>query len=326
MRYDKAYGVGLKAGTLRDLLESSYSGQDVDGFIIDNELSSDFAKVYYNPTTDKAVVAHRGTSGASDWANNAVFGVGGKDAYRYTERYKASEASQIGARDKYGKENITTIGHSQGGLLAELFGDQGRETITVNKATRPQQSLFGLGKKGKNQYDVRSTGDAVSYFRNPYKKKNRRDVDIKAKTMDPLVEHSYDILNRIDPETVIGDKVIGGGRCWAGFEPVVGKKPFSKGSCKKIGEGLSQRAKSQAKKLGVKIKESDKKHKKIDILNTEGEVLHSVGDSRYPDYESLLKSKGREFANKRRELYKKRHNKTRHVPGTASFYADQILW
>jgi hypothetical protein len=262
MRYDKAYGVGLKAGTLRDLLESSYSGQDVDGFIIDNELSSDFAKVYYNPTTDKAVVAHRGTSGAADWANNAVFGVGGKEAYRHTERYKASKESQIGARDKYGKENITTIGHSQGGLLAELFGEEGRETITVNKATRPQQSLFGLGKKGKNQYDVRSTGDAVSYFRNPYKKKNRRDVDIKAETMDPLVEHSYDILNRIDPETVIGDKVIGG----------------------KIGEGPSQRAQTQAEKLGVKIKQSDKKHKKIDVYNSEGEVLHSIGDSRYPDY------------------------------------------
>lgn len=39
---------------------------------------------------------------------------------------------------------------------------------------------------------------------------------------------------------LVGKKIISkaeGGRCWSGFKPVKGKKPFSKGSCKKISGG-----------------------------------------------------------------------------------------
>lgn len=89
---------------------------------------------------------------------------------------------------------------------------------------------------------------------------------------------------------------------------------------------ITQYTKDQARKLGVKVRPSTKAHKKIDVVSSDGEVVASVGDVRYADYPTYVKEKGREYADKRRELYKKRHEKNRHVRGTPSFYADQLLW
>jgi hypothetical protein len=41
-----------------------------------------------------------------------------------------------------------------------LLGDKSHEIITLNKATRPQEVVYGSSKK-KNQYDVRASGDLV---------------------------------------------------------------------------------------------------------------------------------------------------------------------
>ena len=57
---------------------------------------------------------------------------------------------------------MTLIGHSQGGLLADIVPSEAREIITSNKATRPQDILFRRRKK--NQYDIRSRFDPVSFF------------------------------------------------------------------------------------------------------------------------------------------------------------------
>ena len=71
-------------------------------------------------------------------------------------------------RRKYGQNNISTIGHSQGGLLAELLGKNSHEIITVNKATSP----FSDNSGGKNQHDIRSDCDKVSMFKT--KKEQKR--------------------------------------------------------------------------------------------------------------------------------------------------------
>lgn len=80
-----------------------------------------------NPTEMQAqrnetgqTVAHRGTNGWSDWLNNGIWALGGNDAYKKTARYKEAEKVQRDAEQKYGAKNVTTIGHSQGGLQAEL--------------------------------------------------------------------------------------------------------------------------------------------------------------------------------------------------------------
>jgi hypothetical protein len=82
----------------------------------------------------------------------------------------------------------------------------------------------------------------------------------------------------------------------------------------------------QAKKLGVKIEPSKKKFKKIDIYDYNNQYIMSVGDTRYNDYRSYIKEKGQEYADTRRRLYKIRHDKDRDKLGTASYYADQLLW
>jgi hypothetical protein len=88
---------------------------------------------------------------------------------------------------------------------------------------------------------------------------------------------------------------------------------------------ITQYSKDQAKKLNVVIKASSRKNKKIDVYK-DGEYVTSIGDNRYKDFPTYKKEKGEEYANKRREAYKKRHEKDRHIKGTAGYYADKILW
>ena len=190
-------GGKLKSSDLKDLLNASYNNdiENVNDFHKDKSLSSKTSKVFVNNKTGQVVVAHRGTSGFTDWFNNAVYGLSGTTGYKLTPRYKEAEKVQRKAHKKYGHENITTIGHSQGGLQAELLGGKGKEIITVNKATRPFEST-----KQKNQYDIASSKDVVSSL-NPFSG-NKFEKVIEAKTSNPLTEHSSDILERLGDETV----------------------------------------------------------------------------------------------------------------------------
>jgi hypothetical protein len=82
----------------------------------------------------------------------------------------------------------------------------------------------------------------------------------------------------------------------------------------------------QAKKLGVTVKPSKNKIKKIDVFNKKGEKLASVGQRGYKDYPTYIQTKGKKYADERRRLYKIRHAKDRKVKGSAGYYADQLLW
>jgi hypothetical protein len=207
-------GGKLAVPTLKGLLDASYDKKvkNVDGFIQDEKLSSKTSKVYINPETGQAVVAHRGTSGFTDWFNNAVYAVGGRKAYKMTGRYKEAEKVQHQAEAKYGKDNVSTIGHSQGGLQAELLGNNSHEVITLNKATRPFENT-----KGENQYDIRSSRDIVSSFNpfqhlhNPFEPKKGHDIIIPAKSLNVLDEHGIETLERLENDKMIGRGLIRGG-------------------------------------------------------------------------------------------------------------------
>jgi hypothetical protein len=82
----------------------------------------------------------------------------------------------------------------------------------------------------------------------------------------------------------------------------------------------------QAYKLGVTVKPSSVKGKKIDVFNKKGEKLASVGAIGYGDYSTFKSLYGKEYADKRRKLYKIRHESDRHVRGTNGWYADKLLW
>lgn len=207
-------GGKLNTTDLKDLLNASYDNniENVNDFVKDNSLSTKTSKVYVNKKTGQIVVAHRGTSGFTDWFNNAIYGVTGSSGYKMTPRYKEAELVQKKAHEKYGHKNLTTIGHSQGGLQAELLGGKGKEIITLNKATIPFETT-----KQKNQYDIKSSGDIVSSL-NPFSK-NKFEKIIKAKTINPLTEHSIDILNRSNNE------IVGYGLSSTKIQSVLFKKP-----------------------------------------------------------------------------------------------------
>ena len=205
-------GGKLAVPTLKGLLDASYDKnvKNVDGFVQDERLSTKTSKVYVNPETGQAVVAHRGTSGFTDWFNNAVYALGGRRAYKMTGRYKEAEKVQKEAEAKYGKDKVSTIGHSQGGLQAELLGQNSHEIITLNKATRPFENT-----KAENQYDIKSSRDIVSslnpFQNNPFAPKQGQDIVIPAKGFNVLAEHSIDTLERLENDKSIGRGLIRGG-------------------------------------------------------------------------------------------------------------------
>jgi hypothetical protein len=88
---------------------------------------------------------------------------------------------------------------------------------------------------------------------------------------------------------------------------------------------ITDYTKKQAKKLGVTVKQSSNKDKKIDVIKNKV-VIASVGATGYSDYPTYMRTHGLEYANKRRKLYKMRHNDDRKINNSNGFYADRLLW
>ena len=93
---------------------------------------------------------------------------------------------------------------------------------------------------------------------------------------------------------------------------------------------ITNYTKQQAKKLGVVVKPSIVKGKKIDVFK-KGDKVASVGAlgmNDYPTYKAKeragLVEKG--TAESRRKLYKIRHKKDRVVKNSNGYYADKLLW
>jgi len=207
-------GGALSAKHIKEFASASYQKEsplNIDDFVLDQDLTNDFAKTYYNNKTKQAVVVHRGTNPTiGDWLNNAHYVMG---TYKLTRRYWTGKQIQDGAEKKYGAKNVSTLGHSQGAKLARDLGGKSKEIITINPAY--------LGEKQKsNEYRIRSSADPVSGLLAPVnklkegvswlfggkKKENfdKQNITIKADTFNPLTEHSFEILDRIHPDTIIG--------------------------------------------------------------------------------------------------------------------------
>lgn len=195
-------GNGLSGGALsinhiKKMLKASYQNnsdrmQSIDDFILDKDLSGKYGVVYYNPSTGQAVVVHRGTKEATDWLNNAAYALGG---YKYTNRYKTGLQMQRKAEKKYGEKNISTLGHSQGAILARELGQNTKEIITLNPAYKGEKPL-------KNEYNIRSSGDIVSV--GLHGTRRGHDLLIGSKGFNPLDEHMIDILDRVDQNKMFG--------------------------------------------------------------------------------------------------------------------------
>jgi hypothetical protein len=193
LHHSKLNGGKISIGNLNKFFSNSYSkkpDQNIDDYLLDESLTNDTAKVYHDPKTGHAVITHRGTQGASDWLNNAAYATG---LYKYTNRYKQGQKSQKATEDKYGAKNVSTLGHSQGAVLSRHLGKDSKEIINLNPA-------YVSEKPHQNEYNIKSSRDVVSAL----KPIHSQDINIKAESYNPLTEHSYDILNRLDPTQMVG--------------------------------------------------------------------------------------------------------------------------
>ena len=204
-------GGKLKISEIKAFLEASYDVNDtkpqINGYILDRELSNKWGKVFYNNELKKAVVAHRGTRNAKDWRNNALIGIG---AYKLSDRFKTGQLLQSQAEAKYKGYKIYTLGHSQAGQLVNLLGKN-----TVGISVNPAYTTALKGEyQGKNEFTVRSSFDPVSgvtknlqnatlNVTNPGFNK-RNNIVIPSTTSNPLTEHSLSILDRLPQDMLIG--------------------------------------------------------------------------------------------------------------------------
>ena len=88
---------------------------------------------------------------------------------------------------------------------------------------------------------------------------------------------------------------------------------------------ITNYTKKQAKILGVTVKPSTNKNKKIDVFKGDQKIA-TIGDIKYNDYPTFIKTKGKQYADERRKLYKMRHSKDRTKIGSNGYYADKLLW
>ena len=82
---------------------------------------------------------------------------------------------------------------------------------------------------------------------------------------------------------------------------------------------------NKAKTMGVKVKPSTRKNKKIDVYK-DNKLIGSVGAYGINDFPTYIQKCGMTYAKKRRELYRMRHRKDRTKKWTNGWLADQLLW
>lgn len=88
---------------------------------------------------------------------------------------------------------------------------------------------------------------------------------------------------------------------------------------------ITDYTKEQAQRLGVSVKPSTNKKKKLDVFKN-GAKIASVGAVGFADYPTHIRESGKEYADERRRLYKIRHADNRTKKGTAGYFADKLLW
>lgn len=81
-----------------------------------------------------------------------------------------------------------------------------------------------------------------------------------------------------------------------------------------------------SRNLKVIIRPSSTRNYKLDIFDKDDKYITSIGDKRYNDYLTFVEKNGYEYANRRRELYLKRHRKDSQVEGSRGYYSAKILW
>ena len=81
----------------------------------------------------------------------------------------------------------------------------------------------------------------------------------------------------------------------------------------------------QAKKYGYTVKVAQNKKKKLDVYKDNVKIA-SIGDTLYKDYPTYIEEKGISYANRRKDLYFKRHKKNIEIKGSNGWLSSILLW
>lgn len=83
----------------------------------------------------------------------------------------------------------------------------------------------------------------------------------------------------------------------------------------------------QAEALGLIVKPSAKTNKKIDVYDKrDNQYITSVGDVRYGDYPTYIKTYDQDYADKRRYVFHKRFKTNDVKPYSNIYYSSKLLW
>ena len=227
-------GGALRPIQIKQLIDASYETDknrpdQIGDYILDRSIGGQHGSVYFNPKTQKAVVVHRGTDNTlGDWMNNFYYVTG---RYKHTDRYKKGKNIQQLAEQKYGAENIdTTLGHSQGSILARELGNNTKNITQYNPAR-----LFESQKKNENI--LRSEKDIVSlatpihdafgkvFYPKTTANRLRKNKTIPNESWLNVIEnHNTPNLEKLDENEEIGKGLKQGRSTWIDHVKSVQKK------------------------------------------------------------------------------------------------------
>jgi hypothetical protein len=156
-----------------------------NGYTLDSRVSGKRAKVYVHKHNPGVINAHHGTQGIADkWTDLVAAVIVGRR--RQSKRFQQPQAVTNRVRAAYLQAQITGVGHSLGGTLAQDTKGSDRQ-IPFNKATTLHDVLYK--RRPKSQTDYRKTGDIISAL--SHVQPGASKVKRPGKWKDPFHAHKF---------------------------------------------------------------------------------------------------------------------------------------
>jgi len=119
---------------------------NIGGYQLDTALSNKKTRTYHNPETKQTYISHKGTDpkDRNDLKNDFLITTGLLNR-NTSKRVRNAENIARSAQEKYGN-NITNVGHSLGGTMAEQTGRRLRPENSAVVGYNPGMSPLNVGK------------------------------------------------------------------------------------------------------------------------------------------------------------------------------------
>ena len=207
MELDELSGGQLMAKDIKRFIDNAQDRKkngikelDIDGFLLDKDLTTPESAVYYHPQKNHVVHSIRATNGTlKDWANNAVY-LASPTAYQKLPRFKNAKNTQELVEQKYPTAKQSIVTHSQSGIIGRYLAKDRPNTEILQLNPASSFSDNSVNDNDKNVYTIKSTRDIVSLGH----KNKPQDIIIPGQSFDQTIEHDTGILDRLDQNQLIG--------------------------------------------------------------------------------------------------------------------------